>query len=109
MVFEWAGLEPNNFEPSKYQTCLVFESPLYYDSMIKHIFNFFSGLLERNDIKNVDYFIVIDFEATCEEKNPPGYPHEIIEFPAVLVMECYVTHFSGWGKIFLCSIICSLL
>ncbi len=45
----------------------------------------FSGLLERNDVKNVDFFLVIDFEATCEEKNPPGYPHEIIEFPAVLV------------------------
>ena len=30
-----------------------------------------------------DHFI--DFEATCEEKNPSGYPHEIIEFPAVLV------------------------
>ena len=28
---------------------------------------------------------ISDFEATCEEKNPPGYPHEIIEFPAVLV------------------------
>ena len=51
------------------------------------VFNFFfhSGLLERDDIKNVDYFVVIDFEATCEERNPPGYPHEIIEFPAVLV------------------------
>jgi hypothetical protein len=43
------------------------------------------GLLERSDTKNVDFFLVIDFEATCEEKNPPGYPHEIIEFPAVLV------------------------
>ena len=33
----------------------------------------------------VDYYIVIDFEATCESTNPPGYLHEIIEFPAVLV------------------------
>lgn len=33
----------------------------------------------------VDYYIVIDFEATCEEQNPPGYEHEIIEFPAVLI------------------------
>lgn len=31
-----------------------------------------------------EYFVVIDFEATCEEhKN--SYPHEIIEFPAILV------------------------
>jgi len=28
--------------------------------------------------------VVIDFEATCNE-NSPNYPHEIIEFPAVLV------------------------
>lgn len=46
-----------------------------------------AGLLTEKArvILNTDYFIVIDFEATCEEKNPPDYPHEIIEFPAVLV------------------------
>ena len=52
---------------------------------VKMLSFFSTGLLERDDIKNVDYFVVIDFEATCEERNPPGYPHEIIEFPAVLV------------------------
>lgn len=31
-----------------------------------------------------DYLAVIDFEATCEENNP-GFRHEIIEFPVVLV------------------------
>lgn len=31
------------------------------------------------------YYVIVDFEATCEEVNPPDYPHEIIEFPAVLV------------------------
>ena len=36
-------------------------------------------------VLNTDMFVVIDFEATCEEKNPADYPHEIIEFPAVLV------------------------
>lgn len=41
-----------------------------------------SGLYKNN---NVDYFVVVDFEATCEERNPQGYPHEIIEFPAVLI------------------------
>lgn len=33
----------------------------------------------------MDYLVVIDFEATCEEKNYPNYPHEIIEFPAVII------------------------
>ncbi|WVZ62747.1 hypothetical protein U9M48_012457 [Paspalum notatum var. saurae] len=31
-----------------------------------------------------DYYVVVDFEATCE-KDAPIYPQEIIEFPAVLV------------------------
>ena len=31
------------------------------------------------------FFIVVDFEATCEEPNPEDYLHEIIEFPAVLI------------------------
>lgn len=48
--------------------------------------------LRENDISGskeekpyTDFYIVIDFEATCEEPNPPDYLHEIIEFPAVLV------------------------
>ncbi|XP_060951088.1 3'-5' exoribonuclease 1 isoform X2 [Limanda limanda] len=32
-----------------------------------------------------DYICVVDFEATCEEDNPPDFLHEIIEFPMVLV------------------------
>ncbi|XP_063885772.1 3'-5' exoribonuclease 1-like [Scylla paramamosain] len=33
-----------------------------------------------------DYYLVIDFEATCDEhQNPTTYRHEIIEFPAQLV------------------------
>ncbi|XP_016136468.1 3'-5' exoribonuclease 1-like isoform X2 [Sinocyclocheilus grahami] len=32
-----------------------------------------------------DYICVVDYEATCEENNPPDYLHEIIEFPMVLI------------------------
>lgn len=32
-----------------------------------------------------DYICIIDFEATCEEGNPPEFIHEIIEFPVVLL------------------------
>nr|XP_033772009.1 3'-5' exoribonuclease 1 isoform X2 [Geotrypetes seraphini] len=35
-----------------------------------------------------DYICIIDFEATCEEDNPSGYVHEIIEFPIVLLNTC---------------------
>ena len=51
---------------------------------------------------NPDYFVVIDFEATCEEKNPPDYKHEIIEFPAVLVKSSsppeIVDHFHSYCR-----------
>lgn len=32
-----------------------------------------------------DYICVIDFEATCVGTHQKDYPHEIIEFPIVLV------------------------
>ena len=32
-----------------------------------------------------DYYLVIDFEATCEEGRAFDYPNEIIEFPAILL------------------------
>ena len=32
----------------------------------------------------IDHLIVLDFEATCDDVNPPS-PQEIIEFPSVLV------------------------
>lgn len=49
--------------------------------------------LKRADLKpkkgaqteNFDYICVIDFEATCTEASYSDYPHEIIEFPIVLV------------------------
>lgn len=31
-----------------------------------------------------DFLVVVDFEATCEEVNPPDHLFEIIEFPALL-------------------------
>lgn len=37
------------------------------------------------DEYKIDSIIVIDFEATCEQDNPSGFIHEIIEFPAVLI------------------------
>ncbi|POI23204.1 hypothetical protein CIB84_013048 [Bambusicola thoracicus] len=37
------------------------------------------------DTSYYDYICVVDFEATCEEGNPPEFIHEIIEFPVVLL------------------------
>jgi len=44
-----------------------------------------AGLLQPSPHRSFDYLIIVDFEATCEEKNEPDFNHEIIEFPAVLV------------------------
>jgi len=44
-----------------------------------------AGLMKPSIHRTFDYFLVVDFEATCESKNLSSYPHEIIEFPGVLV------------------------
>lgn len=44
-----------------------------------------AGLLHPYRHRTFDYLIIVDFEATCEEKTEPNFNHEIIEFPAVLV------------------------
>ena len=43
-----------------------------------------TDILESRDDINVDYFVVLDFEATCEEGGKLR-PQEIIEFPTLLV------------------------
>lgn len=49
-----------------------------------------------------DYYLVIDFEATCDEnQNPATYRHEIIEFPAQLVSTKkgqIINHFHSYVK-----------
>jgi len=49
-------------------------------------------------LQEFQYFVVIDFEATCDKVNNP-FPQEIIEFPSVLVNsatgkleECFQTY-----------------
>ena len=32
-----------------------------------------------------DYYLVVDFECTCDKKGPSVYNHEIIEFPVVVI------------------------
>jgi hypothetical protein len=36
-------------------------------------------------IARYDAYVVVDFEATCLEGRRDDYPHEIIEFPAILL------------------------
>ena len=40
--------------------------------------------VEKNPY-GLDYLCILDFEATCEARNPPNYVHEIIEFPVLLL------------------------
>lgn len=32
----------------------------------------------------LDYLLILDFEATCQQVNPPDFIHEIIEFPVLM-------------------------
>jgi len=61
-----------------------------------------SNIYCGNDVKTLfPYYVVLDFEATCNEVNPPDFPHEIIEFPAVLVNTeklAIVDHFQVFVK-----------
>jgi len=52
------------------------------------------GLLQRKE--RYDYLLVVDFEATCQERNLPDYPHEIIEFPGVLIDGNLGTVVASW-------------
>jgi len=44
-----------------------------------------AGVLPPSPNSVYDFLVVMDFEATCEQSNLPNYPHEIIEFPAVII------------------------
>uniref|UniRef100_A0A6I8P3U9 3'-5' exoribonuclease 1 n=1 Tax=Ornithorhynchus anatinus TaxID=9258 RepID=A0A6I8P3U9_ORNAN len=60
------------------------------DVLKKRLKNYYKKqkLMQKEDSPTADYYdyiCVIDFEATCEEGNPPEFIHEIIEFPIVLL------------------------
>lgn len=60
------------------------------DVLVKRLKNFYrvqklSAVNVMPTVKLAPYYLVLDFEATCNTVNAPDYPHEIIEFPAVLV------------------------
>jgi len=44
-----------------------------------------AGFLPPRSNRGFEYLVVIDFEATCVLERDAQYPHEIIEFPAVIV------------------------
>ncbi|KAM9579517.1 3'-5' exoribonuclease 1 isoform 1-T1 [Guaruba guarouba] len=60
------------------------------DVLKKRLKNYYKKqkLMQKEPINRdscYDYICVVDFEATCEEGNPPEFVHEIIEFPVVLL------------------------
>jgi hypothetical protein len=48
---------------------------------LKNHFKMGSTMIEQQ----FEYIAVVDFEATCEQNAKNDYPHEIIEFPVVLI------------------------
>lgn len=58
-----------------------------------------AGIPLKSEI--LPYYVIVDFEATCEEVNTANYPHEIIEFPAVLVdieRKEIISHFQAFCR-----------
>lgn len=86
----WPKFHPD-FE--KLRACHTFEThfyPMYRDPYIVENRNYMplkmysQGYPHEFQFQEIEYFVVIDFEATCDkDKNP--HPQEIIEFPSVLV------------------------
>lgn len=60
------------------------------DVLKKRLKNYYKKqkLMQKESVNGdsyYDYICIVDFEATCEEGNPPEFIHEIIEFPVVLL------------------------
>ncbi|CAJ2657312.1 uncharacterized protein LOC123894580 [Trifolium pratense] len=79
-----------HFNPHKLQQCQMnaFESHFYpypVENQLQYLpINMVSQGYPREQFQEFQYFVVIDFEATCDkDKNP--HPQEIIEFPSVIV------------------------
>ncbi|KAL5062204.1 hypothetical protein RYX36_023941 [Vicia faba] len=79
-----------HFNPHKLQQCQMnaFESHFYpypVENPLQYVpINMLSQGYSREQFQEFQYFVVIDFEATCDkDKNP--HPQEIIEFPSVIV------------------------
>ena len=82
--------------PNSVYYCLLFCVYCYFcsghkDVLKRRLKNFYKrrqlaqqSIPSPTKIPHYDFFVVIDFEATCEQ-NVVRYPHEIIEFPAVLI------------------------
>ncbi len=60
-----------NYPGTKADRCVTRQKGLFMDNKKKHD-------------QPLDYIVVLDFEATCDERNSPS-PQEVIEFPSVLV------------------------
>lgn len=99
-----------------YLTCYLLKIHLYYsflyglfsgvkDVLRKRLKSYYkrqklmhSTAADGNSHAYFDYICVVDFEATCEENNPPDYLHEIIEFPIVLIDTRTLEIVSWWGN-----------
>ncbi|KAK9274024.1 hypothetical protein L1049_018838 [Liquidambar formosana] len=70
----------SHFYPMSHEYCLPVDNRFQYVP-----FRMLSQSYPRDhQFQDLQYFVVIDFEATCDKEKKP-HPQEIIEFPSVLV------------------------
>jgi ERI1 exoribonuclease 2 len=75
--------QPYGFENQFYQINRDHSFPI--EKRVQFPFKMFpQGYPHDAQLQEFQYFVVIDFEATCDKENKPQ-PQEIIEFPSVLV------------------------
>ncbi|GKV26283.1 hypothetical protein SLEP1_g35616 [Rubroshorea leprosula] len=90
----WSGFHPNIQKAQQnhfhgYQNQFYSVNPEFYfpiDNRFQYAHFRMSPQVYRSDFpfQEFQYFVVIDFEATCDRERIP-HPQEIIEFPSVLV------------------------
>ncbi|WOL04565.1 ERI1 exoribonuclease 2-like [Canna indica] len=81
----WQQFQLNAFQNNAYPINQDYLFPTEYRFSYMPPINMFSQAYSHQfQIQEFQYFVVIDFEATCDKERNP-HPQEIIEFPSVLV------------------------
>ncbi|KAK9124858.1 hypothetical protein Scep_013704 [Stephania cephalantha] len=91
--YMWPNIYPefqmaNHYLWNAFDSCYLMNRECYFpeESRIQYVpFKMFSqGYPTNFQFQEFQYFVVIDFEATCDKERNP-HPQEIIEFPSVIV------------------------
>ncbi|PIA53820.1 hypothetical protein AQUCO_00900422v1 [Aquilegia coerulea] len=78
------SVQLNGFDSQIYYMNNAYSLPVENQYQYVPVGTLYQGYPSELQFQEFQYFVVIDFEATCDKENNPQ-PQEIIEFPSVLV------------------------